>query len=124
MPYPHFRERLLRIAQEEKAHVEWLRTKIRALGGEVPAVSLSIKTGRNAWENLLMDADLEKRDGMEMWGRLFSAAERVDAEIAAGLRRIQEEERRHHQEIVSMLLRADPQAFSVNPAEAQEGRQR
>jgi len=31
MYYPQFRERLLRIATEEQAHVQWLREKILAL---------------------------------------------------------------------------------------------
>ncbi len=35
MYYPQFRERLLRIAAEEQAHVQWLREKILALDGTV-----------------------------------------------------------------------------------------
>jgi rubrerythrin len=113
MPYPHFRERLLRIAEEERAHVDWLREKIRELGGEVPAVTLTIKTGRNAWENLLMDVEEEKRDGIEALEHLYSMAARTDPEIAAGLRRMQEQERRHREEILNMLVRTDPQASPV-----------
>ena len=120
MPYPHFRERLHKIAEEEKAHVEWLRTKILELGGEIPAVSVIIKTGRNAWENLLMDVEEEKRGGIEILGRLYTAAERVDPEIAENLRRMHERERRHRDEINDMLLRTDPQAFSVTAPEPQE----
>jgi hypothetical protein len=40
MHYPQFRERLLRIAAEEQAHLTWLRDKLLALGGEIPAASL------------------------------------------------------------------------------------
>ncbi len=115
MPYPHFRDRLLRIAEEEKTHVEWLRAKIRELGGEEPELSLPIQTGRNAWENLLLNVQEERRDIIAVPERLYSVAERIDPEIAAGLRRMHEQERRHRQEMLAMLMRADPQAAAVAP---------
>ena len=116
MIYPQFRERLQRIAQEEKAHVEWLRNKILALGGELPQRSvLNIEKAGNAWENLLIDVDEEKRDAVHVLTRLYTVAERVDPEIAAGLRRMHEEETRHRDEITQMLMRSDPQAFSTTP---------
>ena len=52
MTYPHFRERLLRIAEEEKAHVKWLQDKIQALGGEIPQTTVTVKNGKNSWESL------------------------------------------------------------------------
>jgi rubrerythrin len=113
MIYPHFRERLLRIAEEEKAHVDWLREKILALGGEVPEVPPAVQKGRNAWENLLMDIEEEKRDGIEALERLYTEAQDADPEIAEGLRRIHEEEKRHREEILDLLMRTDPQAFST-----------
>jgi rubrerythrin len=117
MIYPHFRERLLRIAEEEKAHVRWLGEKIIALGGDLPDAAVPVKKGRNAWANLLIDIEEEKRDGVEALERLYRLAERTDTEIAAGLRRIQEDERRHREEILEMLMRSDPQAFSTTPFE-------
>jgi rubrerythrin len=121
MIYPHFRERLLRIAEEEKTHVEWLREKIRALGGEVPEVPVAAKRGHNAWENLLLDIEEEKRDRIEVLDRLYTLAQDADPEIAEGLRRIHEDERRHREEILDMLMRTDPQAFSTTaPEEAFE----
>jgi rubrerythrin len=113
MVYPHFRARLLAIAEEEKAHVEWLREKIRALGGEVPPAAPGVKEGRNPWENLLMDVEEEKRDRIEALERLYAAAQNADPEIAEGLRRIHEDEKRHREEILEMLMRTDPQAFST-----------
>jgi rubrerythrin len=67
-----------------------------------------------------MDVEEEKRGGIEVLGLLYSAAERVDPKIAADLRRIHEEEQRHREEIQDMLLRADPQAFSVTAPEPQD----
>lgn len=123
MTYPQFRERLLRIAEEEKAHVQWLREKILALGGQVPDVPLTVKKGRNAWESLLLDIEEEKRDGIEALERLYTAARDADPEIAAGLRRMHEEEKRHRQEILDMLMRTDPQAFSTTmPPEGLESK--
>ena len=67
LPYPHFRERLLRIAEEEKAHVKWLKEQITALGGEIPQTTFTVKNGKNSWEGLLMDVEEEKRDCTALW---------------------------------------------------------
>ena len=110
MTYPSFRNRLLRIAEEEKAHVDWLRDKIRALGGTIPETKLTVKNGRNSWECLRLDAEEEKRDYASILERVYDVAEQTDPEIAQGLRRILEEEKRHRAEILDMLMKSDPQA--------------
>ena len=110
MTYPHFRKRLLHIAEEEKAHVEWLRDKIRALGGELPEMLLPVTSGRNNWECLLADVEEERRDSSAVLARIYTLAEEADLEIADGLRRIHENEKRHRQEILDMLMKSDPQA--------------
>ena len=107
LPYPQFRERLLRIAAEERAHLEWLRDKLLALGGEVPDVAVTPKGAKNAWEALLMDLEEEKRSYAELLEAMH-LAEQVDPEIAEGLRRIREEERQHREEILEMLVKSDP----------------
>src|ERR1700752_1105604 len=61
MPHPQFRERLRRIAEEEQAHVTWLRDKILVLGGNVPDVVATPKGATHAWEALLLDLEEEKR---------------------------------------------------------------
>ena len=38
MRYPQFRERLLRMANEQRDHVSWLREKIVELHGPIPEV--------------------------------------------------------------------------------------
>lgn len=110
MTYPHFRERLLRIAEEEKAHVTWLKEQILALGGEVPETTFTVKTGKNSWECLLMDVEEEKRDCTAMLEHLYTVAEHADPKIAEGLRRIREDEKRHREEILDLLLKSDPYA--------------
>ena len=70
MTYPHLRERLLRIGEEEKAHVKWLQGKIQALGGEIPLTTGTVKNGKNSWESLLMDVEEEKCDSTSMLEQL------------------------------------------------------
>ncbi|MBI3303192.1 MAG: ferritin-like domain-containing protein [Deltaproteobacteria bacterium] len=114
MYYPQFRERLLRIAAEEQAHVQWLREKILALGGDIPQLSFTPKVGKNSWECLLMDLEEEKRCCSNLLQRMH-AAEHADPEIAEGLRRMREEEKRHREEILDMLMKSDPYALPPAP---------
>ena len=111
MPYPHFRERLRRIAAEEKAHVQWLQDQIRALGGEVPRTTFTVKNSKNSWEGLLMDVEEEKRDCTAVLEQLYTVVEPADPEIAEGLRRIRADEKRHREELLDLLLKSDPYAL-------------
>jgi rubrerythrin len=125
MHYPQFRERLLRIAAEEQAHVTWLRDKILALGGEIPAVSHTPRVAKNAWEALLMDMEEEKRSYADLLEAMHTA-EQADPELAEVLQRIREEERQHREEILDMLTKSDPYTLpqdSVNESPS-EGRPR
>jgi rubrerythrin len=114
MYYPQFRDRLLRIADEEQAHVQWLRDQMLALGGQVPQIAFTPKMGKNSWECLLMDVEEEKRCCSELLARMHMA-EHADPEIAEGLRHIREEEKRHREEILDMLMKSDP--YAVPPAQ-------
>jgi rubrerythrin len=110
MAYPQFRKRLLQIAAEEESHVEWLRNKIRALGGEPPEVMTPVAEGKNSWECLLADAEDEGRDSAAVYGSIYTLADEPDLGIAEGLRRMYQDETRHRQEILDMLMKSDPQA--------------
>jgi rubrerythrin len=116
MHYPQFRERLLRIVAEEQAHVEWLRDRLLALGGELPAISLPPKHAKNAWQALITDLEEEKRSYTDLIEAMH-LAEQVDPEIAEGLRRIREEEQQHREEILDMLVKSDPYTFPQGPVE-------
>ena len=116
MHYPQFRERLLRIAAEERAQVEWLRDKLLALGGELPAVSLPPKGAKNAWQALLTDLEEEKRSYTDVIEAMH-IAEQADPEIAAGLQRIREAERQHREELLDMLVKSDPYTLPQAPVE-------
>ena len=123
MDYPQFRERLLRIAAEEQAHVTWLRDKLRALGGKIPAVSLPPKGEKNAWQALLMDLEEEKRSYVDLLQAMLTA-EQDNPEITEGLRRIREEEQQHREELLDMLVKSDPDTLPQHPVEERppEGR--
>ncbi len=109
MPYAQFRERLLQIADEEGKHSQWLREKISAMGGKIPDVSLVPRSGKNSWECLLMDLEEEKRCCADL-EECLPVVERIDPEIAQGLRRMHQEETSHCEEIRDMLMRSDAQA--------------
>ncbi|HEX9878881.1 MAG TPA: ferritin-like domain-containing protein [Candidatus Binatia bacterium] len=112
MAYPQFRERLSQIAADERRHARWLGEQIEALGGQVPEVSWVAKSGRNPWACLLDDAAGEKRCLADI-EELLSTAGGADPELARGLRRMVEEEKRHREEITDMLMRSDPFASSL-----------
>lgn len=114
MYYPQFRERLLQIVAEEQAHAQWLREKIQALGGDVPDPSFSLKMGKNSWECLRMDVEAEKRSCNDLL-QLLHVAERMNAELAEEIRRLRQEERRHHEAMLGMLMKSEPYAL---PAES------
>lgn len=119
MYYPHFRERLLRIVAEEQSHVRWLEEKIRALGGDLPLPTHTPVRGKNTWENLRMDLQEERKDQTELLQGLRTA-EHLDREIAEGLSRLRQDERKHRAELLDMLMKSEPDAVPQLPPLPQE----
>jgi rubrerythrin len=109
MYYPHFRERLMRLVEEEQSHVRWLGEQIRALGGALPSPDHTPVRGGNTWESLRMDLQEERKDQDELL-RGLRTAERVDREIAEGLSRLRQDERKHRAELLDMLMKSEPGA--------------
>lgn len=107
MYYPQFREGLLRIAAEAQAHIPWLQEKILASGGNLPQFSDTLKMGRNSWECLYIDLE-EAQSGRINLLEWIHMAERMEPEIAAGLRRIRADKQQHSEEIRDMLMKSDP----------------
>jgi len=106
--YPQFRDKLLQIAGQEEKHAEWLKARIIVLGGEVPRVSFTPQQGLNSWERLRLDGVRERRCIWDLEEQLLTV-EQVDSETAELLRHIVEEEKKHREEIVEMMMRSDPQ---------------
>ncbi|MGE0827699.1 MAG: ferritin-like domain-containing protein [Candidatus Binatia bacterium] len=107
MYYPQFRERLLRMATEEQAHVSWLRQQISQLGEDVPHPVVTPHLGQNSWECLLLDLENEKRRHAQL-RRLAQTAAFVDPDMAVRLRHMCVEEQRHHDELWEMWMKSDP----------------
>lgn len=110
MHYPQFREKLLRIADEEQRHAKWLKARIIALGGEVPDIPSALQEGMNSWEHLRRDLEEEKRCVSDLTERL-ATSKQIDRETAGTLQQMLEEEKNHREVIRDMLMRSDPQAF-------------
>jgi rubrerythrin len=109
MYYPQFRESLLRIAAEEQTHVDWIREQLLTRWEEIPTVSYTPPVGKNSWECLKMDVEGE-RHCCDHLLRVIRLAERLDTKLADGLQRMRHEERRHHEELLDMMMKSQPDA--------------
>jgi bacterioferritin (cytochrome b1) len=109
MHYSQFRERLLQIAREDQTHVHWLQGKILALGGDLPDVSCTYRTGKNSWECLRLALEDKKRTCTTLL-ECIHQADRTDPVIAAELRRWRVRAKQHCDAIMSMVMKSDPYA--------------
>ena len=124
MSYPHFRERLLAIAEQKREHVQWLQEKIRDLGGELPQVTRSFETGKNSWDCLRIALAAEQRCHTALRQRI-QVAEQSNPEIAEGLRRIRSARQQFSTELTEMWLKSFPYAIqsSTTPDEEKQKHQ-
>ncbi len=109
MYYPQFGERLRRIAVEEQVHVDWLREQLLARWEDIPSVTYTPAVGKNSWECLKIDIERE-RHCCDRLLRVLRLAERLDPQLAAGLRRMRHEEQRHYEELLDMMMKSQPDA--------------
>jgi bacterioferritin (cytochrome b1) len=124
MHYPQFRERLLQLAHEDQAHVQWLREQILALGGDLPTVSCPPpRVGKNSWECLRLALEEKKRSCTTLL-ECIHQADRTDLALAAELRRRRAREKQHCDEIMDMMMKSDPDALGPPPLTSQQEQQR
>ena len=109
MHYAQFRAALHRIATDELDHAELIAQKIRELGGTVPEVPVISATRKNPWGYLMEDLEEERRCGTELDEEILALGRDYE-DVAELLRRIEEAERSHRDEIREMMMRTDPQA--------------
>jgi hypothetical protein len=120
MHYPQFRERLLQMAREDQAQVQWLREKILALGGDLPTVACPPpQIGKNSWECVRLALEVEKRSCATLLACIHQA-DRTDPAIAAELRRWRARAKQHCDELMSMLMKSDPYALPPPLTSSQE----
>jgi rubrerythrin len=110
MHYPQFREALLRIAADESKHAERIAEKINELGGSLPPEPEVFPSLGNGWRYLLDDLEEERRCAAELESARLTVASDYP-EISELLEHIDEDERKHRDEIRGMLMRSDPQAL-------------
>ncbi len=110
MHYPQFREKLLRIAEEESQHAGWIAEKIRTFGGQLPAVPEVAFDEKNSWQYLLADLEAERLCAAEIEEEIREIQPELPA-VAEMLERIHKDGKRHRKEIREMLMRSDPQAL-------------
>ena len=110
MQYPQFREKLLRIAAEEKQHADWIAEKMGTFGGQLPAVPEVAPDEKNSWQYLLADLEEERQCAAEIEEEIQKIQPELPA-VAEMLERIHEDGQRHRKEIREMLMRSDPQAL-------------
>jgi hypothetical protein len=122
MHYPQFRKRLLQLAREDQAQVRWLREKILGLGGDLPSVSCTPRTGKISWECLRLALEEKKRSCATLL-ECIHQADRIDPAIAAELRGWRAQEKQHGDEILSMLMKSDP-STPPSPLTPQQEQQR
>jgi rubrerythrin len=119
MYYPHLRQRLLHMVEEERAHTRWLKEQIHLLGGHVPTLSFSPARGANTWESLLRDLEEERKDEATFLTGL-RLAEHLNPEIAKGLARLRFDERRHREQLRELLYKSEPDAVPVPASQSTE----
>jgi|SRR3990172_10263972 len=110
MQYPQFREKMLRIAEEEERHVEWIAEKIKTFGGRLPEVPEITADEHNSWQRLIADLEEERLCAAEIEEHIREIKPVLPG-VAEMLERIHEEGKRHRADIREMLMRSDPQAL-------------
>ena len=112
MHYPHYQEKLLRLATEKGEHAKLIAAKIVALGGKLPGVPERRSTDENSWQTLLMALEDENRSADHLPEQL----RRIGLEhpdITKFLQEIFQEQKKHRDEIRGMLMRSDSFALSL-----------
>ena len=112
MHYPQYREKFLRMAQENSHHAERIGAKIVALGGALPDVAERHLTDANNWQSLATALDEENRAAERLPGQL-RGIESAHPDIAKLLQQIAQEQDNHREQLRGMLMRSDPFAQSL-----------
>ncbi len=108
--YPQVADTLRRLADDEDRHAGWLRDRILALGGGIPAVAPLPPVARNQWER----AVAARHEAQRKRRRLVELAARWDPERppeVALLRRIEHEDSGRLESYEHLVMRADPHAL-------------
>ena len=98
------------LADIEDRHAEWLRTRLLALGGQPPAAGPAAPGGNNQWERAvaaLHAAQAKRRRLVEQ----IAHWDPEEPEMAALLRRIEQEDQGQQPVYEALIMRSDPQSI-------------
>jgi len=108
--YPQVAAELRRLAEVESTHVGWLRERLVALGGVVPAFDVTPTTGANQWQRAVLAhqaAQAKRRRLIEQ----IAHWDPEEPEVVALLSRIEQEDSREQRAYDAVIMRSDPQAI-------------
>jgi rubrerythrin len=109
--YPQAAEALRRLAEIEERHANWLRDRVRGLGGTVPAFEPpSRMEGSSQWQRAvtaLHTAQAKRRRLIEQ----IAHWDPEEPEVVELLRRIEQEDVREHAVYEGLVMRSDPHSF-------------
>jgi hypothetical protein len=108
--YPQAAEAMRRLAEHETEHAEQLRHHLHVVGGDLPSVDSLPLVGNSQWERIVAAyerAQAKRRRLVE----LMSHWDPDEAEFAALLRQIAEEDQREFRVYEAVIMRSDPQAI-------------
>jgi rubrerythrin len=102
LPYEHLRKVLRRIAARERKHAEWLRAKIRELGGTPPPPPRL--PAAPTWREVLEAFESEKADQVRYLEEAYGLA---DPELRELFERIQREEEENYRDLLQVVTRME-----------------
>jgi hypothetical protein len=108
--YPQAAEALRRLAEIEERHAGWLRERLVALGGSVPALVPPDVPGNSQWQRAvgaLHAAQAKRRRLIEQ----ISHWDPEEPEVVELLRRIEQEDVHEQSVYDGIVMRSDPQAL-------------
>ena len=108
--YPQAADAMRRLAEHETEHAEQLRHHLHVLGGDLPTVAPLPLVGNSQWERAVAAyevAQAKRRRLVELIGHW----DPDEAEFAALLRQIAEEDQREFKVYEAVIMRSDPQAI-------------
>ncbi|WP_293169629.1 ferritin family protein [Oceanithermus sp.] len=105
LPYPHLRAVLARVAERERRHAEWLREKIRSLGGTPPPPPEV--PDEPTWREVIEAFESEKADLVRYVEDVYGVS---DPEVRELLERIRREEEENYRDLLELVTRSEAHA--------------
>ncbi len=108
--YKHFNEKLLYLSDLEKKHADVIREILNKLGTDVPKKIPPITTEKNLnlFQALNRDLEMNNQDYFHYYDRIHEAEVGGYTDLLPTLNNLREDEEKHRQILLSILLRLNP----------------